>query len=93
MLCFRALILALSALKGGCITQLAEPDLERLYAHLANKPKYPVIVTPGTFSSRLVDANTGDTPDAITLAGAAKVRKTVLIGTTNYGSVTALQMA
>ena len=56
----RLLILALPILISACATQLAEPDLERLYARLASKPKYPVIVIPGAFGSRLVDAESGD---------------------------------
>ncbi|RMF20507.1 MAG: hypothetical protein D6760_11435 [Deltaproteobacteria bacterium] len=56
-----ALAAALAALTlAACAPhRRAEPDLARLYAPFAAKPKTPVIVLPGVLGSRLIDPRTG----------------------------------
>ena len=56
---FAALTLLLFV-PAGCSALLArEPDLERLYAAHAARPRTPVIVIPGVFGSRLHDRESG----------------------------------
>ena len=56
-----AAVAALAIAAGACAPhRRTEPDLVRLYAPFASKPKTPLIVLPGVLGSRLIDRRTGE---------------------------------